>query len=488
MSTNLDLEQQLKDLRLGDHACMIYERIEDLVDVAVPCVTLGLERGERCLLVLDERSEYEFRAPLAEAGIDLDAEVARGALLLHTQRDVYQCCGDFSPQTILAYWSQQEALALTEGFAGLRILADMTWALGPESRFEELGCKRLIEYEALLNDFFPGRRALAVCHYDLSRFLPEVVRDVLRCHPVAILCGIVCPNVYYEAPEMILGHVDMGRHVDWMIANLKRIRESELARLAAKDLERANAQLIELDRLKSNFINSVSHDLRTPVTSILGYTEFLEDELGGPLSREQSEFVTNIQRNSTRLIRLLDDLLDFARLDAGTLALRLEDTDFRTTVKAMVDSLRPQADAAQLSLKVLLPDSPLAVRMDPGRIERVLGNLLNNAIKFTPAYGSIVVRAQATDDSVRCEVIDTGIGIRPEDRPKLFQRFSQLDPGVLRGGSGLGLSISKALVEAHGGTIGVESESGKGSTFWFTVPVRAKVLGPIRSTRSSSEA
>lgn len=242
-------------------------------------------------------------------------------------------------------------------------------------------------------------------------------------------------------------------------------------------------RLKELDRLKSNFVNAVTHELRTPLTSIMGYAEFLEDEIGGSLAEPQHEFVRQIQRGSRRLEYLLNDLLDFARIEAGTFRLRLATADLGVKVREIVESLRPQAEEGGIQLQVELPDTPLELHMDAQRIGQVLINLIGNALKFTPPGGRITVRARPEGEFVRCEVSDTGIGIAREDVPKLFQRFSQLESGLRQGkGAGLGLSISKALVEAHGGRIGVESTLGQGSTFWFTLPV-----GPVQERDASAQ-
>jgi two-component system phosphate regulon sensor histidine kinase PhoR len=231
-------------------------------------------------------------------------------------------------------------------------------------------------------------------------------------------------------------------------------------------------QARELDRLKSNFVNAVTHELRTPLTSIKGYAEFLEDGIGGDLSATQLNFVHQLLAGTERLERLVDDLLDFARIEAGTFTLKIEPADLVSKVHEVIGSLRPQADDARLTLSADGLDTPLQLPMDAQRIGQVLINLLNNAIKFTPPGGTITVRARIEDGFVRCEVADTGIGIKTEDIPKLFQRFSQLESGLRSGtGTGLGLSISKTIVEAHGGAIGVTSTPGQGSVFWFTLPL-----------------
>jgi len=257
------------------------------------------------------------------------------------------------------------------------------------------------------------------------------------------------------------------------ITEQRRI-EAERAHLMAKEQEaRAEIKAVkELDQLKNDLVNSVTHELRTPLSSIMGYVEFLQDGLGGSMSPEQQEFVHQIEMSAQRLRRLVDDLLDFARIEAGTFQLRVDRGDLRAKIRETVDSLRPQVAEARLDMALSLPPDPIWVRMDGQRIEQVLINLLNNAIKFTPRGGRIDVQVTSEAGQARCEVRDTGIGISAEEIPKLFQRFSQLKSGVKMGvGTGLGLSISKAMIEAHGGQVGVESKPGSGSTFWFTLPL-----------------
>ncbi len=238
-------------------------------------------------------------------------------------------------------------------------------------------------------------------------------------------------------------------------------------------------QLRELDRLKSEFVNAVSHELRTPLTSIRGYTEFLEDELAGPLTAGQTEYVNRIMEGTRRLENLVNDLLDFARIEAGVFKLRREDADITEQIREIVASFLPQVRESGLDLQIDLPDEPLVLRFDFQRIGQVLTNLLGNAIKFTPAGGSIRVRVASAGDRILCEVTDSGEGIAAEDVPRLFQRFSQLASGSRKGGMGLGLSIAKALIEAHGGQIGVRSAVGAGSTFWFTLPVATGTVAPV---------
>lgn len=244
--------------------------------------------------------------------------------------------------------------------------------------------------------------------------------------------------------------------------------------VAHREAELAKAR--EIDGLKSNFVSSISHDLRTPLTSIKGYAEFLEDGIGGELTSQQQEFVSQIERGTRRLENLVDDLLDFARFDAGTFTLRLTPVDLGDLMREVAASMQPQVEEGRLHLTLSPSDEPLVGLLDQKRIERVLANLLSNAIKFTPPGGEIRLRADRVGGELHCEVADSGPGIEAADLPKLFKRFGQLATGQHKGGTGLGLSISKAIVEAHGGRIGVSNAPGEGSTFWFTLPAEPSRL------------
>jgi PAS domain S-box-containing protein len=261
----------------------------------------------------------------------------------------------------------------------------------------------------------------------------------------------------YRAPDgSIVGVIGISR-------DITRQKELEIA------LKAQYAQLKQLDRLKGDFVNAVSHELRTPLTSIIGYAEFLEEGIGGALSSQQQAFVGEIRASAERLDHLVNDLLDYARIEAGTFRLRLAPGDLRAAVEAVVSSLEPQAKRAKLFVTAELPADPVVVRMDTQRIEQVLANLVGNALKFTER-GGITVKVERRDAQAYCAVSDTGEGIAASDLPRLFNRFSQLEAGTRKGGTGLGLSIAKSIVEAHGGEIGVQSEQGAGTTFWFTIP------------------
>jgi len=251
---------------------------------------------------------------------------------------------------------------------------------------------------------------------------------------------------------------------------------TELEHLQREKIE----ALQQADVLKDQFISILSHELRTPINAITGFGSILDDEVVGPLTEQQHEYLRKMLAGADTLLMLVNDLLDLSRIQAGRFYLSPQPFDFPTLVKDRLGSVQPLADRKQLHLINQVPQDLPRLVGDPQRIGQVLLNLVNNAIKFTAPGGTIHVRACLGEDAalgsertLRCEVTDTGIGIAEEDLDKLFKPFTQVDMSSTRdvGGTGLGLTISKSLVEAHHGQIGVESELGKGSTFWFTLPL-----------------
>lgn len=242
--------------------------------------------------------------------------------------------------------------------------------------------------------------------------------------------------------------------------------------------KRAEEQRLELkalrqaDILKDQFISILSHELRTPINAIMGFSSILDDEVAGPLNPEQHHYLRKILAGAESLLLLVNDLLDMSRIQAGKFSLERDPMHLAPVAREVCERLGVLAEQKGLTLLNEVPSTLPKVLADSQRIGQVLSNLVGNAIKFTPAGGRIWVRACVAAQALRVEVVDTGMGIAPSDHAKLFRPFTQLDMSSTRqaGGTGLGLSISKVLVEAHGGKIGVDSEPGQGSTFWFTLP------------------
>ena len=231
------------------------------------------------------------------------------------------------------------------------------------------------------------------------------------------------------------------------------------------------SELRRLEKVRQDFVANVSHELRTPVASIKGYTETL---LGGAMDDPQAmkEFLGIIHNNSDRLVNLINDLLDLARIESGKMKMTLIPVDAAGVIRKCVAILEKAVEAKRLTIVLDLPATLPKVLADEARLSQVFLNLLDNAVKYTPADGQIIVRALPGDKNIHFEVIDSGIGIPEKDLPRIFERFYRVDKARARdvGGTGLGLSIVKHIVAAHGGEVAVHSSPGHGTTFSFVVP------------------
>jgi len=265
--------------------------------------------------------------------------------------------------------------------------------------------------------------------------------------------------------------IDTAGPVVHQIADISARRRAEQAlQRQAQQLARSNAELQELDRLKSEFIATVSHELRTPLTSIRGYTEMLAEDVKG---EDERHIVSIIDRNGRRLLNLIDDLLTFSHIEAGTLVLMRGPVQLAEVLTRAAGTVRATAPPS-VAIRVDAPEPLPMLDLDGPQIERVVLNLLSNAVKFSPDGGTITVAARPSAEEVVVSIADPGIGITAVEQTRLFTRFFRSAEAQRRAinGSGLGLAISKAIVEAHGGWIGVSSTPGVGTTVSFGLPVR----------------
>ncbi|MET0558545.1 MAG: HAMP domain-containing sensor histidine kinase [Solirubrobacterales bacterium] len=247
----------------------------------------------------------------------------------------------------------------------------------------------------------------------------------------------------------------------------------------ADELEREASQRDQLDRLKDEFVLTASHELRSPLTSVQGFAELLMLERDS-LTPRQVETVEIILENCRHLVRLLNDLLDLARSDAGRLAIVPRPTDLTPLIEETVRTMRGQTDADRQTVTVQIEPGLPQISGEPDRVRQILVNLLTNAHEYSPEGASIEVSARVQGAEVEIAVSDNGPGIPENQLEQIFERFVRGDAGLTQrvGGTGLGLAIAKSLVELHGGTISVESASGHGSTFSFRLPVAAAGADP----------
>jgi PAS domain S-box-containing protein len=271
-------------------------------------------------------------------------------------------------------------------------------------------------------------------------------------------------------------NTETGVHVTAVIRDVtdRKLTEQRVRSLQESymtELEARHKEAERLNQLKSEFMASISHELRTPLHTIIGFAELMQEEGEGPLNFKQRRFMHHIHVDSEHLLGLINDVLDLSRIEAGGLQLHTEPVRLILIVAESINAIRLYAESRSVSIR-MGSEVDVSVIADPMRLRQILYNLLSNGAKFTQPGGEVHVDAVVEGDTVRITVSDTGLGIAPEERTRIFEKFYQvgLTPVGVREGTGLGLAICKQLVEMQKGTIWVESELGKGSKFHFTLP------------------
>ncbi|HEY9723569.1 MAG TPA: HAMP domain-containing sensor histidine kinase [Oscillatoriaceae cyanobacterium] len=318
-------------------------------------------------------------------------------------------------------------------------------------------------------------------------------------YSLAVLVGtlaitLATPNAHQLGLFLMLGlltsqilmYVSLNMRLQ-VLSNLQAAR-SELAKERA-ELEQVNAELRQAGRYKDEFLAVVSHELRTPLNAVLGFGSALQDGVVGDMSDAQHGYLDKILSAAESQLELVSELLDLSRIQAGKFSLEVRPMAFQDEVQRVLANLAPAAERAGLALMDQVPAELPELMADPQRVDQVLSNLVSNAIKFSSPGGRVIVRARVVGEALWGEVADTGPGISKTDQLKLFKPFSQLDSSSTRraGGAGLGLSICKALVEAHGGQIELESEPGHGCVFRFSLPLRGPASEPLEKQIPASD-
>jgi PAS domain S-box-containing protein len=265
-----------------------------------------------------------------------------------------------------------------------------------------------------------------------------------------------------------------------IISDITQHKHVEEARLNAQRLEAENRKILEASRLKSQFLANMSHELRTPLNSVIGFADLLQSGAVDDDAAKRHVFLGHIAASGRHLLRLINDLLDMSKVESGRFHFHPEPVDLAALTREVVDTLGPASQAKQIAVSAEIDPALGRLVLDPARMKQVLYNYLSNAIKFTDDGGRVVVRARPEGaNRFRLEVEDTGIGIAPADVPRLFTEFQQLDASASRRypGTGLGLALTRRLVEAQGGSVGVRSEPGVGSVFHLVLD-RAPAMPP----------
>jgi len=353
-----------------------------------------------------------------------------------------------------------------------------------EPRYTNLYPERILTRSELVVPVLAGENLVGVLDIQSPQVGSFEDNDVRVMKTVADQIAVAIENarLYEEIRRQLNERERLFEEVDGARSELEK---------RAEELEEANARLRELDRLKSQFLANMSHELRTPLNSIIGFSEVLADGLAGHLNDEQSEFTYDILSSGRHLLALINDLLDFSKIEADRVG--LEPGTFH--VKDLFDELRgsiaPLIEKKNQKLTFSEEENLPLLYADRMRVMQVFINLLSNANKFTPAGGSITVSCREAEPGyLLFAVIDTGIGIRKEDQEIIFEEFRQVDGSLTREvpGTGLGLTISRRLIELHGGRIWVESTFGKGTTFYVSLPAQSPPTAVMENDKLAQDS
>ena len=270
----------------------------------------------------------------------------------------------------------------------------------------------------------------------------------------------------------------LERKVEERTAELAR--QNQALEASQRELSRARDEAVAANRHKSAFLANMSHELRTPLNAVIGFSEVLLEKVFGELNEKQDEYLNDIHGSGKHLLSLINDILDLSKIEAGRLDLSPSSFELPVTIDNALVLMRDRARRAGVKISQVVDGGVGTMTADERKLKQILINLLTNAVKFTKDGGSVTLRAQRLDDDVEIAVTDTGIGIAPKDRDVIFEEFRQAGDEWARNkeGTGLGLALTKRLVELHGGRIRVESELGRGSTFTFTLPVDVRRAQP----------
>ncbi len=455
----------VRQLQRGQHACLLYGEQEDPLALVAPYAALAFEAGERCVYVVGELDPLRIERSLEAAGVDVARQRERGALVLVSHWEVSFPDGEFDPSAMIAYLRQTIAQSLAEGFTGLRVVAEMTWALQMG-----VGANKLIHYEALGNHLYPDEPLVAVCMYDRSRFPAAVCHDAMRVHPWVAVGQVAYDNLYYEPPAAVIDGAAAGTRLEWMLKQLERVRAAEVQRHELVAARAAQAEAAASAQAKDSLLSMLAHELRTPLTSMLAYTQAALRKLDKPQGADPDwlrRSLETVARQATRQARLIDQVLDTARLDSGRVPLALVPSDLSALVQEVAEQM--QTLSPEHTLLVRTSGKAEAV-IDPLRMEQVLINLLDNARKYSPPGTRIEVELATEPEAIVVAVRDHGNGIPAGEHERIFERFHRLRSD--QSGVGLGLHISREIVRKHGGDLVVESPPEGGNRFIARVPRR----------------
>ncbi|MBE3095482.1 MAG: MEDS domain-containing protein [Actinobacteria bacterium] len=443
-SRKLGLEV-IKEVPWGTHLCFFYDSIDDYFDIIKPYIKTGLENNEFCSWIIPKALEKEKAFEILQTAIpNLDCYQRKRQIEILQYSEFYLNKERFDRDAVIANWGDKLDKALSAGFDGLRAEGDLSWV--------GMNRWRLVkDYEFEIGNIIFNKKFLVICSYPLKKIGASEIIDIIENHQFALI----------------------RRNEKWIYAKSFVDMMDKLLEIQ-NHIRRENIELIKQEALKNTLFNVSSHELKTPLTSIKGYTQMLIKEQFGIINAQQKEILNVLKRNTEHLDSIINNYLSLVQLQAGTMKFMVEKIPLKSLIENTMDIMYPLADSKKIKIDVRLADGLPPLGIDVDKIKQVLINIIGNAIKFSPEGTSININVKKKNEYILFEIQDFGLGIPKNEHGKIFDMFFQSESIRNKNikGSGLGLSISKAIVEAHGGRIWVDSKIGKGSKFSFTLPIK----------------
>jgi signal transduction histidine kinase len=433
---------------IHDHLALIYDNQEEQLDIVVPFLRLGLERGEKSVYIIDDSSPEAVIAAMERHGVDVDAATATGALAIVTKYDAYLKNGDFDPDWMIAFLAEAVEDAKKEGFHAVRASGEMTWALGPAGNADS----RLIEYECKLKTFFSGYDMAGICQYNRRRFRPETLMHVIHTHSRIVFRGEVCENPYYIPAEIVQGRRDgiedpVCRLLESMAENtrLRRQLDSETEAL------RRSEKLAAAGRMAA----TIAHEINNPLEAIVNLWYLLNLENVSPGVRG---YLESMGKELNRVSHIAKQTLEFYRVGA-----KADDVDLAQIIDDASRLFSRRAELQACAVKVE-HRAMASICGFAGELRQLFANLIVNALEARAT--KIHIRISHSRDwkkparrGVRILIADNGVGIPPAVAAKIFEPFFTTKEEK---GTGLGLWVSKGIAQKHEGSISMRTSTRRG--------------------------
>ena len=461
--------------RLGphDHLCSIYESPEDHYAVAIPFIRIGLDRGEKCIYIADDGTVGDVRQAMESEGIDVDRASASKALVLATKEQAYLEHGSFDPDWMFSFWKEATQLAISEGFSALRATGETEWVLRGGR-----GLERWMEYESKLTHTLSESNCSALCQYNRCLFPPELILDVIRTHPMVIYDSAVCQNLYHVPPAEFLGTNQTAREVERLLTNIRErerveaaLREQLTERKQAEEaLRDAQAELAHVTRVMTmgELTASIAHEINQPLAAVVTNANAGLRWLAGPIPNlsEAREALARITRDGKRA----SDVIGRIRALVKKSSTEKAGLDLNEAIQEVVVLVQSEIQKSEVTLQMELAIDLPQILGNRVQLQQVILNLVMNSIEamsaVTDRSRDLLIRScKYESDKVLVAAQDSGIGIDSQNLEKIFDAFYTTKSQ----GMGMGLAISRSIVESHGGRLWAVPNIGPGATFQFTL-------------------